>query len=48
MRFVVPVFEFRINFAEPDLGAGLDDESLAVVRRFAGPPMAWLLMACKD
>src|SRR5260370_26834234 len=30
VRFVL-VFECRVNFAEPDLGAGLDDESLAVV-----------------
>jgi hypothetical protein len=29
VRFVL-VFECRVNFAEPDLGAGIDDESLAV------------------
>jgi hypothetical protein len=32
VRFVL-VFERRINFAEPDFGAGLDEESLAVVHR---------------
>jgi len=33
LRFAVVVFEIRGNLAEPDLGAGLDDKSPAVVHR---------------